>query len=83
MNSDPVTADLIIGGFAPPVPFFAYLAAQDDIVEDEECLVFSLSINETALDPRDQGQVDFDNSVALVRIEDEQIGKQTIPKLMF
>ena len=42
----------------------------DDMTEEEECLLFTLSINETALDPRDQGQVDIANSVALIRIED-------------
>ena len=42
----------------------------DDLVEDVECLLLALSVNETALDPRDQGQVDFYNNVSLVRIED-------------
>ena len=37
-----------------------------------------LSVNETELDPRDQGQVDISNGVALVRIQDEGIGKQTV-----
>ncbi len=46
----------------------------DDLNEGEECLVFTLSINETQLDPRDQGQVDLSSSVALVRIND--FGKQ-------
>ena len=56
--------------FPPPIPFFGYAAAEDDIIEGEECLVFTLSVNETALDPRDQGQVDISSDVALVRIED-------------
>ena len=46
----------------------------DILNEGGECLVFTLSINETQLDPRDQGQVDLSSSVALVRIND--FGKQ-------
>ena len=46
----------------------------DILNEGEECLVFTLSINETQLDPRDQGQVDLSSSVALVRIN--ELGKQ-------
>ena len=62
--------------FAPPlIELIVFSSAQDDLVEGDECLVFTLSINETQLDPRDQGQVDFSSSVALVRILDGVIGE--------
>ncbi len=46
------------------------LATQDDEEEDEECLVFSLAIDQTQLDSRDQGQIDLDITVALARLQD-------------
>lgn len=46
------------------------LATQDDVQEEEECLVFSLTINETQLDVRDRGEVDLDISVTLARLQD-------------
>ena len=46
------------------------MAIHDGLNEPEECLVFYLSINETALDPRDRGQVDIARNVALLRIQD-------------
>ena len=72
--------DFLLGRFLPPPPsLIAYTAAQDFLVERLECLVFTLSVNETALDPRDRGQVDFSTNVALVRIQDEVIvGKSNI-----
>ena len=72
MDSEPIRQDLVLGGFSPPQTFlYSYAAAQDDLVEPEECLVLIMSVNETALDPRDQGQVDISDGVALVRIQDE------------
>ncbi|XP_064395240.1 uncharacterized protein LOC135342430 isoform X2 [Halichondria panicea] len=44
----------------------------DNLDEEEECLVFILSVDETQLDPRDQGQVDIDSDVALGRLQDVQ-----------
>ena len=72
LSGDRVVYNLHLGNpliFVPPLPS-AFLALQDDMTEEEECLVFVLSINETALDPRDQGQVDIANDVALLRIQD-------------
>ena len=70
-SADTVVFNLHLGNplIDPPQPF-AFLTSQDDMMEEEECLVFTLSINETALDPRDQGQVDLANDVALLRIQD-------------
>ena len=62
--------------FSRPQPeLILFSAVPDDLDEGRECLVFTLSINETQLDPRDQGQVDLSTSVALVRILDEVIGE--------
>ena len=49
---------------------YTLMARQDDLNEPEECLVFILSINETALDPRDRGQVDIKRTVAPLKIQD-------------
>lgn len=54
--------------------FAFFEIALDDLVESEECLLLTMSVNETELDPRDQGQVDLVDSVAIVRI----IGKLSI-----
>ncbi len=62
--------------FFPRLPeLIVFSTVRDNLNEGEECLVFTLSINETQLDPRDQGQVDFSSSVALVRINDLSIGE--------
>ena len=63
-----------VGGFLPAFATFA--TRRDGLDEGTECLVAILSVDETALDPRDQGQVDISNSVALVRISDNIIGEQ-------
>ncbi len=60
---------------APVLNLFEYSTSLDGLDEDEECLLFVLSINETELDPRDVGQVDLSNNVALLRIIDEEFGK--------
>ena len=78
MDAEPTTVDLLLGRFTAPPPLLSYEIATDALVEPVECLVITLSINETALDPRDQGQVDFNNSVALVRIKDAEIGMQAV-----
>lgn len=49
-----------------------FSSAIDNLDEEEECLVFILSVDETQLDPRDQGQVDIDSDVALGRLQDVQ-----------
>ncbi len=62
--------------FFPRLPeLIVFSTVLDNLNEGEECLVFTLSINETQLDPRDQGQVDLSSSVALVRINDLNIGE--------
>ena len=70
VGAQPFTVDLLLGRFTGPPPLYSYVIALDGLDEPVECLVITLSINETALDPRDQGLVDLANSVALVRIED-------------
>ena len=77
-NSNPqvVNLDLRSIGFPIVADSVYLLTAVDGLDEPEECLVLTLSINETALDSRDQGRVDFVNSVALVRIEDVETGEQ-------
>ena len=65
-----------IGTFAAAV--FGFTTVRDDRDENIECLVIVLSVNETALDPRDQGRVDISNGVTLVRIQGEGIGKQAV-----
>ena len=63
-----------ISPFFPSFGLVEFPVATDDLVEGVECLLLALSVNETVLDPRDQGQVDFYNNVSLIRIED-LIGK--------
>ena len=76
MNSDPVVVSLnLSSGFSISDPvFFSFVL--DGLDEGTECLIVVLSVNETELDPRDQGRVNIINGVALVRIQDEEIGKQ-------
>ena len=47
-----------------------YVTVDDGISENEECLVFTLSVNEDELDERDRGELDIVRSVLLLRIED-------------
>ena len=57
----------------PPSTSFTpvtFVVIQDVLIEPEECLVFNLSVNETALDPRDRGRVDIVKNVALLRVQD-------------
>jgi len=49
-----------------------YLAVDDSVAEAEECLVFSLAVDESLLDPRDIGSIDLVPSLALIRIQDRQ-----------
>ena len=67
-----LNVNLAMSGVLPSIPSqtVTLMAIQDDLIESEECLVFSLSIIETALDPRDRGQVDIARTVALLRIQD-------------
>ena len=65
------TANVFVGGFRIPFPGnVQFFALDDDLKEDEECLLLVLSFNEDDLDDRDKGLVDLVGSVALVRIED-------------
>ena len=68
-NGDPRVVNIDLA-FFPPFGSVSFPAIEDNLDEGRECLVVVLSVNETELDPRDQGQVDFVNSVALIRIED-------------
>ena len=62
---------LVMGSVLPSTPtHVTFMAIQDDLNEGEECLMFDLSINETALDPRDREHVDIANNIALLRIQD-------------
>ena len=71
VSGDTVVFNLHLGNpLIDPLRPFAFSTLQDNMMEEEECLVFTLSINETALDPRDRGQVDLANDVALLRIQD-------------
>ena len=68
-----MTSDLFVGSgvaLGIGIAFQQYSLAIDGLVEGEECLLFTVSVNETELDPRDQGLVDISNSVALFRIQD-------------
>ncbi len=67
-NSDPVTVNIDLA-FFPTFGFAEFTVACDDQFEGQECLIVELSVNETQLDPRDQGLVDFYNGVALFRID--------------
>lgn len=69
LADDPVTI-IINLAFFPPSGSAGFSPIIDGIQEELECLVLEVSINESLLDPRDQGQVDISNGVALVRIED-------------
>lgn len=70
MDGDPVTLGIDLA-FSPPFASFEVAVARDNLIEGTECLIFELSVNESELVPRDQGQVDFSNSVALLIIDDE------------
>lgn len=48
----------------------SYATFDDDIFENEECLVFTIEFDENDLDPRDRGEVDIVRSVLLTRIQD-------------
>ena len=58
-----------IGKIVPDI-VYTFPAIQDDLNEPPECLLFNLSIIETALDPRDRGQVDIARTITLLRIQD-------------
>ena len=59
------------GAFSrPPVILHQYTIVNDGISENEECLVFTLSVDEDELDARDRGNLDILRSVLLLRIED-------------
>ena len=73
MNSEPITVNIDLA-FFPTFGSAEFTVAFDDQSEGQECLIVELSVDETQLDPRDQGQVDFSNGVALFRIDD-LIGK--------
>ena len=69
-NADVQNVTVNLGFFNPP-SFVGFLTRQDSVLENEECLVVELSVNEDDLeDDRDRGQVDFDRNVALFRIRD-------------
>ena len=70
VNATVETVGLFAGGFIPPFVSVAYVAEEDDIRENAECLVLTLSVDEDALVERDRGQVDIIRSVALLRIQD-------------
>ena len=75
VSSDPilVSVDLSSGFSASDSVFFNFVL--DGLHEGTECLIVVLSVNETELHPRDQGQVEITDDVALVRILDGDIGK--------
>lgn len=66
-----LTINLFPGGFIsrPPI-LLLYNIVNEGISENEECLIFTLSVNEDDLDERDRGALDFVRSVLLLRIED-------------
>ena len=70
VDKDPMTSILLSRPIIPGAAFQLYTLAIDGLIEPEECLVFTLSVDETALDPRDQGQVDISDGVTLIRIQD-------------
>ena len=73
VDKDPMTSDLFVRNVLTTgvgIAFQQYSLAIDGLVEGEECLLFIVSVNETELDPRDQGQVNISNGVALFRIQD-------------
>ena len=76
MNSDPEEVSVDVGSGFSISDTVTFNFVLDGLREGTECLVVVLSVNETELDPRDQGQVEISNGVALVRILDEDIGKQ-------
>ena len=74
MDTDPVTLtlDLDVRNAISGVPLARFSIAADNVVEGvgRECLVATLSVDESQLDPRDRGQVDIFNGVALSIIAD-------------
>ena len=78
MNSDPVVVSVDRSSeFSISDPVF-FNFTLDGLYEGTECLIVVLSVNETELDPQDQGQVEISDDVALVRILDGDIGKQCL-----
>ena len=69
-SGSPLTIDVFAGGFRPPPKVAEFTALEDDLQENEECLLLVLSFNEDDLNDRDKGLVDLVDSVALVRIID-------------
>ena len=65
---------MIDPAFFPPFAPVTITALSDGEQEGTECLVLVLSVNETQLDPRDRGQLNFGNQFALIRL-DEIISK--------